>query len=735
MKITKTKKSIKSSKVVSSTMYEDLDGCIVGKGKKTSLEDLKTMYEDLHKYDPVINQYDSFEDWMKDNVDNGYLREIVSSRNLDTVDYKKDRRLSPTNIRYKGYLIVLDRAGDGYNIYDKHRELEDSGYPSLEAAKKCVDDLISESEVESSVNFEYDYKTKWPDYCPHCCNRTLVKVGDDHFVCEECAEEYEGYPSYEGGLYLKKLSDIEESCKVESAVTISRSDLQKLAEKALEVTTVEDLNKVISPLLIHNRDKWSEYNELARSGDYSPAAIGKMISDDLYWELSENQNDLIINESCKVESSESSKLFSYPGYAVEWVSGYGGGGVNNTEVKYFRTPEEQTEFANELKSRNVIGLRTYTIENFYHTKGNVEASYGGAYDIGEDEFFTKEEILEFAESLNDKFSDYCNRRFEVSEAYLTGKLLEVTLTDGDIDAVAYAYIDMKKIRRPDDIYKYTDFMLDQLKEDYDEYYQDTDDVFSGCKVEESCKVESSSSSYKQSEFIKQLTDELYNKASEVMQSEDFGYDLSEIADYLFVDVNETPDGVVAEVRTELSFEGTWKLLDQLNPIVQKYDSDSYFDMVEPGINEAFIRMKFVEEAVDSAVDINYEDPIEDEKIYKVDFQNTVEVSDGVYLPFPDDEKFDDIIDDVYDMKVVDGNQVADDILDLIVNNIPEENGKYKVSGKANLKYFLHDIYEGIEESGDPDSFAPDIFYITEDAKADYDPNGSFVEYFQCEKID
>lgn len=79
---------------------------------------------------------------------------IASSK--ETADRKTDRRISPTNVRYKGYMICLDRGGDGYNVYDKNRELEDAGYPSREAAKKFIDELVSESgdKIESSVDID-----------------------------------------------------------------------------------------------------------------------------------------------------------------------------------------------------------------------------------------------------------------------------------------------------------------------------------------------------------------------------------------------------------------------------------------------------------------------------------------------------------------------------------------------------------------------------------------------------
>ena len=67
-----------------------------------------------------------------------------SVKSAKDATFKNDKRLSTTSERYKGYLIVLDRAGYGYNVYDKHRELEDAGYPSKEAAKKFIDELVAD---------------------------------------------------------------------------------------------------------------------------------------------------------------------------------------------------------------------------------------------------------------------------------------------------------------------------------------------------------------------------------------------------------------------------------------------------------------------------------------------------------------------------------------------------------------------------------------------------------------
>lgn len=82
---------------------------------------------------------------------------ITSSK--ETADRKTDRRISPTNVRYRGYMIRLDRGGDGYNVYDKHGELEDAGYDSIEKAKEFVDELENEAKrsyVRSSIEDHED---------------------------------------------------------------------------------------------------------------------------------------------------------------------------------------------------------------------------------------------------------------------------------------------------------------------------------------------------------------------------------------------------------------------------------------------------------------------------------------------------------------------------------------------------------------------------------------------------
>lgn len=103
-----------------------------------------------------------------------------------------------------------------------------------------------------------------------------------------------------------------------------------------------------------------------------------------------------------------------------------------------------------------------------------EASYGGAYDIEDDMYFTKEELVEFADEFIEKFSDWSEHRCDLEDLYMDSpKHLVVDVYDSD-DGVTHRAevdIDMRKIRTPKSIYKYGDSLLKQWKDSYLEYHE------------------------------------------------------------------------------------------------------------------------------------------------------------------------------------------------------------------------------------------------------------------------
>lgn len=85
--------------------------------------------------------------------------------------------------------------------------------------------------------------------------------------------------------------------------------------------------------------------------------------------------------------------------------------------------------------------------------------------------------------------------------------------------------------------------------------------------------------------LNKLKDEILSVVKDIMMSPNFGFLEDEVQEYSFVDVY--PEGRV-EVRAEVDYDGLMELVTALNPIVKKYNKNSYFEPVEPGIIEAYI---------------------------------------------------------------------------------------------------------------------------------------------------
>lgn len=91
------------------------------------------------------------------------------------------------------------------------------------------------------------------------------------------------------------------------------------------------------------------------------------------------------------------------------------------------------------------------------------------------------------------------------------------------------------------------------------------------------------------ELMDQILPEIKSKLKEIMTSYQFGYDDNEWEDYSGADIYLDNRGyIVITVYAEVSYKGLVKIMDALNPIVEKYDSDAYFDADTPGRCSAYI---------------------------------------------------------------------------------------------------------------------------------------------------
>ena len=200
------------------------------------------------------------------------------------------------------------------------------------------------------------------------------------------------------------------------------------------------------------------------------------------------------------------------------------------------------------------------------------------------------------------------------------------------------------------------------------------------------------------------------------------------ADEVFVvEVNRELDRIKCEVRAELSYDGMENLAQELDPIVQEYDEDAYFEQEEPGIMSAYISSYAiaasteiegavgdawgvdVDSARDQYLDPDYDsnpyaiDEREDDKLYSdepipdeeivIEFNGDVDVDDDGDWTF-EDESFLEPLKVKYGS--IDSSTFVEDFYNLLAWGVPDKKGKYLADGKVILTYRVTKDGDGIE---------------------------------------
>ena len=208
------------------------------------------------------------------------------------------------------------------------------------------------------------------------------------------------------------------------------------------------------------------------------------------------------------------------------------------------------------------------------------ANYGGAYDVDPEQYFTREDLVEFAEDVVDRLNAISYSKFDYTEVYFgPGNDLELTVAWSDYEDTIKEHIDMRKIRKPSDLCKvYAPLFVNRAREVFSEYGADFGPHYGDYEIYSSKQPNSK---------LNQIRDKITKVVKNVMMFE-AGFSEDEVEEYSVVEVD--PSGKV-EVRAEVDYDGLMSLCDALNPIVQRYDKDSYFEPVQPGIIQAWVKNK------------------------------------------------------------------------------------------------------------------------------------------------
>lgn len=314
----------------------------------------------------------------------------------------------------------------------------------------------------------------------------------------------------------------------------------------------------------------------------------------------------------------------------------------------------------------------------------------------------------------------------------------------------------------------------QLNRKTQDYLEEIQEVFPDAKrkgkliIAHNSQSASSSTNVTSSENIRpidefndvtdQLRDDLIQKLVDVMSSPNFGFSRNEAIDYSRVDIrfDDDENRIEVEVGAEVSYDGLMQIAQELDPIIQSYDQDAYFDAEDAGLLIAVIPYESLRKHMDvnSAVDVpepsldppEYDDPDEGEEKVEVECDiNELEITvdeDGSWKYQRDDfldemlTAEDEITSEEYDVYIRDRNGLIEDFDSIVEPNIPGVPGTYLISCHVKMVYdvtgveIVHD-YQGKDEDGDP---IIDEDYYTGSADVEFNRNESYITNFYSEEI-
>ena len=314
----------------------------------------------------------------------------------------------------------------------------------------------------------------------------------------------------------------------------------------------------------------------------------------------------------------------------------------------------------------------------------------------------------------------------------------------------------------------------QLNRKTQDYLEEIQEVFPDAKrkgkliVAHNVESASSSKNVNSSENIRpidelndvtdQLRDDLIQKLIDVMSSTTFGFTRNEAIEYSRVDIgfDDNEKRIEVEVGAEVSYDGLMRIAQELDPIIQSYDPDAYFDAEDAGLLIAVIPYESLRKHTDvnSAVDVpepsldppEYDDPDEGEEKVEVECEiNQLEITvdeDGSWEYQRDDfldemlTAEDELTSEEYDVYIQDRNGLIEDFDSIVEPNIPGVPGTYLISCYVKMVYDVTGVeivreYQGKDEDGDP---IIDEDYYTGNADVEFNRNESYITNFYSEEI-
>lgn len=590
-------------------------------------------------------------------------------------------------------------------------------------------------------------------YCPICHNKTLYSLENEIrspmdvdyreiFVCDECASEFEAYPQYDGSIKFKEYygEDVDASSRTVNSSTNIKASSEIIWDDL-------DWNEQIQVMkrYIRNYKGTRIFEDFA---DY----INKPVEDiiDSFTDA-ESYGDIKIPERKQLDSeyrnddiyssTTSSSRYWYftrhgvqPGSVPKYVNILDI--VDKPEGSYFladgviltkdlrdydikeRKPEDSVTSSKRIKSK---GNNQYTDADIVRSSKSIGKYFGLIYytpDSGENgmegDKFDLSDCGEFnsIEEANEFWHEYLLR--DKGQAFVA----EITKEE------------------------YEDWLAEsELQKDWESSYKQSHGAVNG-------------STNEYSDILEEIREQCNTKLIHIMAQ--YGFDESEAKQYSRVDASIDDQYGRIEIGCELDYDGLMRVCQELDPIVQAYDPDSYFEPVDSGIAEAWVNLE--KASIDSSSNIQagaydfpepsldppeYPEPEEvDDYTQKIDLNldAVIEIDQLGNWEYQDenypwarckDTKNGYWYSDEYDVFIADPTSIVERVDELLLSKLPEKEGTYRIQGDVHLEYVVSNLSKYVHSYG-PDDYEEDI--DTDNAYVDFDFYNSNISNFRLKKM-
>ena len=591
-------------------------------------------------------------------------------------------------------------------------------------------------------------------YCPVCHNKTLYSLENEIrspmdvdyreiFVCDECASEFEAYPQYDGSIKFKEYygEDVDASSR-----TVNSSTNIKASSEIIWDDLDWDEQIQVMKRYIKNYNGTRIFEDFA---DYINKPVEDIIDS---FSDAESYGDIKIPERKQLDSeyrnddiyssiTSSSRYWYFtrhgvqPGSVPKYVNILDI--VDKPEGSYFladgviltkdlrdydikeRKPEDSVTSSKRIKSK---GNNQYTDADIVRSSKSIGKYFGLIYytpDSGENgmegDKFDLSDCGEFnsIEEANEFWHEYLLR--DKGQAFVA----EITKEE------------------------YEDWLAEsELQKDWESSYKQSHGTVNG-------------STNEYSDILEEIREQCNTKLIHIMAQ--YGFDESEAKQYSRVDasIEDNQYGRI-EIGCELDYDGLMRICQELDPIVQSYDPDSYFEPVDSGIAEAWINLE--KASIDSSSNIQagaydfpepsldppeYSEPEEvDDYTQKIDLNldAVIEIDQLGDWEYQDenypwarckDTKDGSWYSDEYDVFIADPVSIVERVDELLISKLPEKEGTYRIKGNVHLEYVVSNLSKYVHSYG-PDDYEEDI--DTDNAYVDFDFYNSNISDFRLTKI-